>query len=1249
MLATLLVWPLTATWGGSVAADTPPEVQKLIRLNQARNAFHRTSRMQFKQTLQSNVVQSLKKISDSKRHHVNRVAAFHPQGTQKGLFISRNTAAPIALQPFNGALRDTTPLNLLVNGVVADTQIVGSQLTFTWTQAAGDTTWLFTYYDANHNGMLDVDDPFLQQINHRFVDNDPNDLNPNVGEYTLLWGEPDGVPAEALNYLLGDMLFLLVNQDDITSYVSVEFVKDPTAGFSITGTVTDDVGGPLSNVVVWAAPADSMDRGGMPEIIALTDSTGMYELWVQGYQSYMVHSFDYLHLYGFMFPDPEEYHLYVDNNQTGVDFVYAEGTQALSGVVVDENDNPVEGVVVWLDSPDWVDGDFMAETASDGTFWFIVNPGFYELRLGAGSLLPDYLVPPPMEVEVSGGGTNVTYPVVSANTTISGHVYLDGVPLDFAEVAGWSSLGFTRAFTTSDGSFELPVSDLAMDGYFLDVKYPWAHYVITSPHYDIPAGAQDVDLNLVTADALIWGYFYNADPENYGEVLFDNVWMVARSLDDTTQFYFSWPMRDDGAYERWLPAGTYEVHAEGDGFMPTMPETVSVTADSALQVDFYLTPWTFDGGVEGFVLDANTHASIPGAWLVVDGPQYHVEGSTDENGWYHFDLPNGHYWIFASAMGYEHGFIEVEVMDNVIRNDIQLVPLPVVGMLSGTTYSRSSDGTTTVLPYVGIHIYNDEWDFDVGSDENGFYAIQLPQGVFNIEAWAPDHLPLFIEGYDMQPGDHTLDLYLDSFAPTGAITGTVTDQETGEPLPWAHVVALLNPDTDHPIPFPATIDDNGFYWIDVPNGMFGLYAEAEGYAPLWIDSLFVENDTLEIPLELMPYQGSIQGTVYDDQGVPLPFAWVVAWQPPDTTVWFYTETDEHGYYYLGVLNGVYNVVAGADGFNPQLIEDVAVQDNDVFLDFYLEPYMPAVWPPEFTFIIDQPHDQGRWVRTQFFAGGTEFGPFSGYSIWRQIPQDICPDCWDFIAYIPFHGDTLYNYVAPTLVDSNAYTGPQGNFWSTFKVTGHLGEWMFIDGPPMSGYSIDNIIPGVPPGLTVLQSSPAGVELEWGASQDDDFQFFVVYRSLTGNIADAQPYANVVQNHFMDTQVEVGQTYYYAVKAVDANGNESDFSDVVNTTVVSVDNRQIPDHYALENAYPNPFNPSTVIRFALPEAADVTLVVYNMLGQQVRTLVQGRLTAGYQTVVWDGRADNGRLLSSGVYVYRLQAGSFQAAKKVVLLR
>ena len=94
----------------------------------------------------------------------------------------------------------------------------------------------------------------------------------------------------------------------------------------------------------------------------------------------------------------------------------------------------------------------------------------------------------------------------------------------------------------------------------------------------------------------------------------------------------------------------------------------------------------------------------------------------------------------------------------------------------------------------------------------------------------------------------------------------------------------------------------------------------------------------------------------------------------------------------------------------------------------------------------------------------------------------------------------------------------------------------------------------------------------------------------------------------------------------------------------------PETFALVNNYPNPFNPATTIKYALPQAADVELTVYNVIGQPVRTLVAEHQNAGRYVVEWDATNDSGHSLSSGMYFYRLQAGGeFLETKKMLLLK
>ena len=121
------------------------------------------------------------------------------------------------------------------------------------------------------------------------------------------------------------------------------------------------------------------------------------------------------------------------------------------------------------------------------------------------------------------------------------------------------------------------------------------------------------------------------------------------------------------------------------------------------------------------------------------------------------------------------------------------------------------------------------------------------------------------------------------------------------------------------------------------------------------------------------------------------------------------------------------------------------------------------------------------------------------------------------------------------------------------------------------------------------------------------------------------------------RAESESVYTYTV--TDANGASA-----------SLALQTLPTAFALADNFPNPFNPATTIKYALPQAADVELTVYNVVGQPVRTLVAEHQSAGRYVVEWDATDDSGHSLSSGMYFYRLQAGEkFREVKKMLLLK
>lgn len=175
-------------------------------------------------------------------------------------------------------------------------------------------------------------------------------------------------------------------------------------------------------------------------------------------------------------------------------------------------------------------------------------------------------------------------------------------------------------------------------------------------------------------------------------------------------------------------------------------------------------------------------------------------------------------------------------------------------------------------------------------------------------------------------------------------------------------------------------------------------------------------------------------------------------------------------------------------------------------------------------------------------------------------------------------------------------------------------------------------------LTATESNNYGFEIQRRAAASLDWKTigFVQGKGTTTN---AQQY------RFVDDQIAAG-SYYYRLKQIDFDGR-FEFS-----AEIYVD-AAMPRQFVLEQNHPNPFNPETMINYQIPPRSDgsvmVELKIYNLLGDEVRTLVQKEQRAGYYSVIWDGRDNHGVNVAAGTYVYRIQAGKFIKSHKMLLLR
>ena len=536
--------------------------------------------------------------------------------------------------------------------------------------------------------------------------------------------------------------------------------------------------------------------------------------------------------------------------------------------------------------------------------------------------------------------------------------------------------------------------------------------------------------------------------------------------------------------------------------------------------------------------------------------------------------------------------------------------------------------------------------FGTYTDHDGFYHLGLPNGTYEVDAGAEGYYPLSVGTVLISDDFLALDISLEQVSFNGSLSGIVYDSDTGLPIEDADVDVGSEDYWDH-----THTDTAGYYHFPLPNGQYWAGAWKEGYAPDDTDSLIViaDNDVVhDFYLAPIVIDAAIEGVVFDSTtGQPIIGAFVFVY----SEIFFAeTVTGSGGYFFFEVPSDTFWVDAFAESYEPSFGVEVYVGSGDTAqVDIGLRPR--RVMPPYIHSIEDVPNDQGRQVRIVWGPGDPgELGAWKNFSIWRLV-HDSDLLLWDFITEIPFHGMEEYSYVAPTLIDSNATTGPTDEFWSVFMVTAHTFDpWIFFDSKPEWGYSIDNLEPSEPGGL-LASASTAEIVLQWLPNPEEDLDYYTIYRGTNSGFEPGEPFAHTIDTVFVDSEVESDITYFYVVTATDFNGNESNYSEEVGGSLGIDEIGQIPTRFELAQNYPNPFNPSTTIQFDLPNDGTVMLSIYNVLGQEINTVVNREFQAGRYRFEWDGTNKAGNLVPSGVYFYRISVdgNEYVETRKMMLLR
>jgi hypothetical protein len=244
------------------------------------------------------------------------------------------------------------------------------------------------------------------------------------------------------------------------------------------------------------------------------------------------------------------------------------------------------------------------------------------------------------------------------------------------------------------------------------------------------------------------------------------------------------------------------------------------------------------------------------------------------------------------------------------------------------------------------------------------------------------------------------------------------------------------------------------------------------------------------------------------------------------------------------------------------------------------------------------------------------------------------------------------------VELSAISG--SNVYIAFKYHYNSGnyKWWEIDNILIEK---DNPLPVTLTSFTAIQIQNDQIQLNWQVESESDMMGYNLYRSFADSdekvkisdliAAENLPYAH--EYDYIDHEAEAGNTYDYYLESIAYDGSSNLFDPVRFVfNAIEDEEEETPEYLEELGNYPNPFNPSTTIKFSVDGALSkyVNISIYNSKGQKIKDLVDEKLAKGNHFVVWNGDDNNGEKVNSGIYFYRLQIEDYYSEmKKMVLVK
>ena len=616
---------------------------------------------------------------------------------------------------------------------------------------------------------------------------------------------------------------------------------------------------------------------------------------------------------------------------------------------------------------------------------------------------------------------------------------------------------------------------------------------------------------------------------------------------------------------------------------------------------------------------------------------------TNDSGYYSLYVLNSTFKMLALPFDDFHitGYtLDVDVDDDTVEVDIFTPALIFDGDIYGTV--TDTGGTPLHAAWVAAVAFSfeEELIFDYLTDINGFYGLdvislgeQWPYwvlGIYDAED-SDEELVGLVDSIVVNSGDSLeINLVLQAITYDGSIYGEVTYE--GEQLSGITVKAENVWTGDY---FETYTDEDGYYEMGVTNGEYEVCAyywvvEDELCEDIYIDSNEVEInfDFEDQPLDgLINYYGNFR-FFWTNDGRHFAGQWPVA-----------SDAVRQYLSYGGMITLAYedgNILLG--GF----IDDHWIPENDGIYTFVEN---------EIEFINRSMTDVGTGITAEQVIASHGYENFT--VVLTRIINGSDAELNDVRMGYFMNWDVAYTEGGPEDFAEDDLAGVR-----TIEVPHPILTVMI---PVKISYMMDDDgnngqSPGYVGFATVPQWLDEPVHISIDMDEDlDDFLAILVQENDDDNEIDPADYATLQMLDLYD--FFPGDTAHFttlilAAETLEGLDNQAELAmqRLFDLTILGInDDNQIPSSFALHQNYPNPFNPTTTIRFDLTEAAHVKLDIYNILGQQVATVVNRHMQPGYHAVHWNGINDTGNSLASGLYIYQITTGNFHAVKKLVLLK